>query len=115
MSIVARELPNQARMDMIRISQDVEGQREVAQALVKSTTAICAAIGAQPIPLADLPILTTLQLMMVAGSMYVSSRERSLRAAAEFIGALSANVGASMLLREGMRVIPKLFRGCANI
>ncbi len=115
MSTLARELPNQARMEMIRISQDVEGQREVAQALIKSTTAICAAIGAQPIPLADLPILTTLQLMMVAGIMYVSGRERSLRAAAEFIAALGANVGAAMLLREGTRVILKFFPGWGNV
>ena len=115
MSILARELPNQARMEMIRISQDVEGQREVAQALIKSTTAICAAIGAQPIPLADLPILTTLQLIMVAGIMYVSGCERSLRAAAEFIGALGANVGAAMLLREGTRVILKFFPGWGNV
>ena len=69
MSILARELPNEARMEMIRISRDREGQREVAQLLVKSTTAVCAAIGAQPIPLADLPILTSLQLMMVSGIM----------------------------------------------
>ena len=44
-----------------------EAQAEIAELLVKSTSAICAAIGAQPIPLADLPILTTLQLVMVSG------------------------------------------------
>ena len=115
MSILARELPNEARMEMIRISRDREAQREVAQLLVKSTTAVSAAIGAQPIPLADLPILTSLQLMMVSGIMYVSGRERSLRAAAEFAGALGANVGAAMLLREGARAILKFFPGWGNI
>jgi uncharacterized protein (DUF697 family) len=115
MSILARELPNEARMEMIRISQDREAQREVAQLLVKSTTAVCTAIGAQPIPLADLPILTSLQLMMVSGIMYVSGRERSLRAAAEFAGALGANVGAAMLLREGARAILKFFPGWGNV
>src|SRR5213075_1102019 len=65
--------------------------------------------------LADLPILTTLQLIMVAGIMYVSGRERSLRAATEFIGALGANVGAAMLLREGTRAILKFFPGWGNI
>ncbi len=115
MSILAREVPNQARMEMIRISQDREAQHEVAQALVKSTTAICAAIGAQPIPLADLPILTSLQLIMVAGIMHVSGRELSLRAAAEFMGALGANVGAAMLLREGSRVILKFLPGWGNV
>ena len=115
MSILARELPNEARMEMIRISRDREGQREVAQLLVKSTTAVCTAIGAQPIPLADLPVLTSLQLMMVSGIMYVSGRERSVRAAAEFAGALGANVGAAMVLREGARAILKFFPGWGNV
>jgi uncharacterized protein (DUF697 family) len=115
MSILARELPNEARMEMIRISRDREAQREVAQLLVKSTTAVCTAIGAQPIPLADLPILTSLQLTMVSGIMYVSGRERSLRASAEFAGALGANVGAAMLLREGARAVLKFFPGWGNV
>ena len=115
MSILARELPNQARMEMIRISRDREAQHEVAQLLVKSTSAICAAIGAQPIPLADLPILTSLQVMMISGIMYVSGRERSLRAATQFVGALGANVGAAMLLREGTRAILKFFPGWGNV
>jgi uncharacterized protein (DUF697 family) len=115
MSILARELPNQARMEMIRISRNREAQHEVAQLLVKSTSAICAAVGAQPIPLADLPILTSLQVMMISGIMYVSGRERSLRAATEFMGALGANVGAAMLLREGARAILKFFPGWGNV
>jgi uncharacterized protein (DUF697 family) len=115
MSILARELPNEARIEMIRISQDKEAQHQVAQVLVKSTTAICTAIGAQPIPLADMPILTTLQLVMVSGIMYVSGRERSLRAATEFVGALGANLGAGMLLREGARAILKFFPGWGNL
>ncbi len=115
MSTLARELPNEARMEMIRISRDRDAQQEVAQLLVKSTTAVCTAIGAQPIPLADLPILTSLQLMMVSGIMYVSGRERSLRASAEFAGALGANVGAAMLLREGARAILKFFPGWGNV
>ncbi len=115
MSILARELPNQAKIEMIRISRDREAQEHVAQVLVKSTTAICTAIGAQPIPLADLPILTTLQLVMVSGIMYVSGRERSLRAATEFVGALGANVGAGMLLREGARAVLKFFPGWGNV
>jgi len=115
MSILARELPNEARMEMIRIARDREAQREVAQLLIKSTTAVCTAIGAQPIPLADLPILTSLQLMMVSGIMYVSGRERSLRASTEFAGAIGANVGAAMLMREGARAILKFFPGWGNV
>ena len=115
MSILTRTLPNETRIELARITRDREQQRELAQVLVKSTCAICAAIGAQPIPLADLPILTMLQLVMVSGIMYVSGRERSLRAATEFIGAIGANLGVAMLLREGVRAILKFVPGWGNI
>ena len=115
MSLLAAELPNQAKIEMIRISRDRHAQLHVAQMLVKSTTAICAAIGAQPIPLADMPVLTALQVLMVSGIMYVSGRERSLRAAAEFMAALGANVGVGMLLREGTRAMLKFLPGWGNV
>jgi uncharacterized protein len=115
MSLLAKELPNEAKIEMIRISRDRQAQAHVAQMLIKSTTAICAAIGAQPIPLADMPILTSLQILMVSGIMYVSGRERSLRAASEFIAALGASVGAGMLLREGARAMLKFFPGWGNV
>ncbi|HKS04273.1 MAG TPA: hypothetical protein VJR49_02865 [Chthoniobacterales bacterium] len=115
MSLLAAELPNQAKIEMIRISRDRHAQLHVAQMLTKSTTAICAAIGAQPIPLADMPVLTTLQVLMVSGIMYISGRERSLRAATEFIAALGANVGVGMLLREGARAMLKFFPGWGNV
>jgi uncharacterized protein len=115
MILLARSIANEARVEMARIAQDRTAQSEIAQTLVKSTTAICSAIGAQPIPLADLPILTALQLAMVAGVMYISGRERSLRAATEFVGALGVNVGAGMILREGARALLKFFPGWGNV
>jgi uncharacterized protein (DUF697 family) len=115
MSILARELPDQARIEIIRITHDKKAQHDVAQVLIKSTAAICTAVGTQPIPLADMPILTTLQLVMVSGIMYVSGRERTLRAATEFVGALGVNVGAGMLFREGARAMLKFLPGFGNI
>jgi uncharacterized protein (DUF697 family) len=52
---------------------------------------------------------------MVSGIMYISGRERSLRAATEFVGALGVNVGAGMLLREGTRALLKFFPGWGNV
>ena len=115
MTFLARNMPNEARVEMARLAQDRTTQTEIAQTLVKSTSAICAAIGAQPIPLADLPILTALQLMMVSGIMYISGRERSLRAATEFVAALGVNIGAGMILREGTRALLKFFPGWGNV
>lgn len=115
MTLLSRNMPNEARVEMARIAHDRGVQTEIAQTLVKSTTAICAAIGAQPIPLADLPILTALQLVMVSGIMYISGRERSFRAATEFVTALGVNVGAGMILREGARALLKFFPGWGNV
>ncbi len=115
MALLAQELPNEARVEMIRISRDRQAQEQIAHTLVKSTSAICTAIGAQPIPLADLPVLTTLQLVMVSGIMYIAGRERSLRAATEFVAALGVNVGAGMVLREGARAVLKFFPGWGNV
>ncbi len=115
MSLLARVLPNEARIRMVRLSRDREAQREIAQQLIKSSSAICGAVGMQPIPLADLPILTTLQLVMISGIMDISGRERSLRAATEFVAAIGVNVGAGMVLREGARAVLKFFPGWGNV
>ena len=114
-SAIAQHLPNDARIETARVFGHRPTQNEIAHLLVKSTTAICTAIGTQPIPLADLPILTTLQLVMVSGIMYISGRERRLRAATEFVAALGANVGAGMLFREGARALLKLVPGWGNV
>src|SRR5258706_266559 len=89
--LIAIELPGEAQLEMARLSGNRALQKQIAQVVIKSVTAICAAIGTQPIPLADFPILTSLQATMVAGIMHISGREWSPKLAAEFIAALGAN------------------------
>jgi uncharacterized protein (DUF697 family) len=112
--LMTRELPDPAKLEMARLSRARAAQAHLAARLVKSTTAICTAIGAQPIPLADFPILTSLQVAMVAGIIHVSGRELSVRLASEFIGALGVNVGAGIILRETARAAVKLLPGFGN-
>jgi uncharacterized protein len=112
--LLARELPDEAQVDMARLVGAKELQTELSMRLVRSVTAICAAVGAQPIPLADFPILTTLQFAMVAGVMHIGGRELSLRAAAEFVGALGMNIGFGMVFREGARAAAKVLPGWGN-
>jgi len=66
-------------------------------------------IGVQPIPLADMPILTTLQSLLVGLIVYVSGRRASARLIAEFAGALGVNIGAGFVFREGARALLKIF------
>ena len=105
--LVAIELPGEAQLEMARLSANRALQKQIAQVVIKSVTAISAAIGAQPIPLADFPILASLQATMVASIMHISGREMSAKLAGEFIAALGANLGAGLVLREGARAIAK--------
>ena len=104
---IAMELPPEARLEMGRLSGVRELQRETAQVVIKSMSAICGAIGAQPIPLADFPILTSLQAAMVAGIMHISGRELSMKLAGEWMAAIGANIGMALALREGARAALK--------
>ena len=61
---------------------------------------------------ADFPALTGREEQV---SWALVAYVRSLRAATEFVGAVGANVGAGMLLREGARAILKFFPGWGNV
>lgn len=111
---IARLLPLEARLEFAQASGDPSAQREIATFITRSATAICTAIGAQPIPLADFPILTSLQLLMVSGIIQATGREWNLRLARDFLAALGANVGVGLLLREGARAAVKLLPGWGN-
>jgi len=112
--LIALELPAEAQLEMARLSGNRALQKQIAQVIIKSVTAICTAIGTQPIPLADFPILTSLQATMVAGIMHISGREMSAKLAAEFMTAVGANVGLGLALREGARAAVKFLPGWGN-
>ena len=105
--LIAIELPGEAQLEMARLSGNRALQKQIAQVVIKSVTAISAAIGAQPIPLADFPILTSLQGTLVASIMHISGREMTVKLAGEFIAALGANIGLGLALREGARAMLK--------
>jgi uncharacterized protein len=112
--MLTRELPGDAQVEMARLVGAKKVQLEIAQHLVRSLTTVCAAIGVQPIPFADFPILTAIQFAMVTGIMHVSGRALGLKSAAEFFGALGINVGVGMIFREGARAAAKFLPGWGN-
>lgn len=102
-------LPNCAQLEFARMTLARGAQVAIASSLLKSFTGVCGVIGLQPIPLADMPILMTLQSLMVGLVVYVSGRRASPRLIAEFSGALGINLGAGLALREGARALLKVF------
>ncbi len=112
--LLTRELPGEAQVELARLVRAKEIQLEIANHLVRSMTTVCAAIGFQPIPFADFPVLATLQFAMVSGIMHVSGRELGLKSAAEFFAALGANIGVGLVFRETARAAVKLLPGWGN-
>jgi predicted GTPase len=102
------ELPREARVELARLAKTRRIQRDLANTLTYSMASVCAAIAATPIPLADLLPITTAQVSLVVSIGYVSGRNLSMKAAAEFLAALGANVGAAFALREAARAIIKV-------
>jgi uncharacterized protein (DUF697 family) len=112
--VMTQEVPLQAKLELARLSGVRKVQSEIATIVVRSFTAICGAIGAQPIPLADFPILTSLQVMMVASVIYISGQRLSLSLGAKFMLTLGANFGIGLACREGARAAVKLLPGWGN-
>lgn len=101
-------LPDSARLEFARLAGAKKAQAEIAGSLLKSFTAVCGVIGLQPIPLADMPILTALQTLMVSLIIHTAGKTASPRLVAEFLAALGLSIGAGMLFRESARAIVKI-------
>ena len=114
LAAMANALPRETRLEFARASGEKAVQREIATTLTRSISGVCGAIGAQPIPLADFPILTSLQVLLVAGIVHASGRELNLGTARDFLGALGANVGVGLVFRETARAAVKILPGWGN-
>lgn len=109
------ELPDEAKLEMARLSGATGAQRRIAETLVKSISAASGALGLQPIPLADLPFLLAFQTMLVSGIIYISGRPLDAKLATKFLTAMGANVGLSLVLREGTRAVARIVPGWGNV
>lgn len=106
--ILCVSLSNPARLEFARMTGAKGAQAQIASSLLKSFSAMCGVIGLQPIPLADMPVLTTLQALMVGLIIHTSGKPASTKLVAEFLGAIGLNIGAGILFRESARAIIKI-------
>jgi len=101
-------LPEHAQLEFVRFMGARKAQARIGKSILSSFAAVCGVIGVQPIPLADMPVLVTLQMLMVSLIVYASGRRLGPKVVAEFLGALGINVGAGYVFREGARAIVKV-------
>src|SRR5690606_9247940 len=102
------ELPKEARVGLVRLSQIKHLQRSLAGTIARLIAGICAAIAVLPIPGSDIVPLTSMPGSLVASVAYVSGRTMTLKSSAEFLGAIGVNVGLSFVFRELARGLVKL-------
>jgi uncharacterized protein (DUF697 family)/predicted GTPase len=111
-----KHLPDAGRGTFVRVARVRGLQEELAANLARATAAICAGIAALPIPVGDIVPITALQISLVAAIAWLAGRPLDRKAAAEFLGAMGANVGAGFLLREGTRALIKfVFPGAGSM
>ncbi|WAU78443.1 50S ribosome-binding GTPase (plasmid) [Streptomyces sp. Qhu-G9] len=107
-------LPDVTQLAFVRAAQFRKIQKRVARKIVVVTAAICLGVGAQPIPLADMPFITSLQVFMVMIISYISGRPVTVELARELSVGLGLNVGAGVVFRELARALLKLIPGPGN-
>lgn len=103
-----KHVPDSTRGTLVRIARVRGLQEQLATDLTRATAVLCTGVAAIPIPVADVFPITMLQVSLVGAIAWLSGRPLDRRAAAEFLGAIGANVGAGMLLREGFRALSKV-------
>src|SRR5699024_12515911 len=67
------------------------------------------------IPVADMPVITGLQLSMVGTIAMISGRKMNQKTIVQILGAMGVNVGIGMALRTISRQLVKIFPGAGSV
>jgi uncharacterized protein (DUF697 family)/predicted GTPase len=108
LNLLIEQLPSESQLQFARIARMRHYQEQVARRIVHLVCGAAGAVGAAPIPMADLPILTAMQIFMVMMIAYISGRPFSLESARDLLIAAGVNMGAGYMLRELARGFIKL-------
>jgi len=108
-------LPRSAQMELARITRVKSVQKKMARILIGSAATIAGGVGVEPIPVADLPVITSIQIGMIIGIGYISGREMNKKSAVEFMTSMGLNVGLAFVFRELARALVKLIPVVGNV
>ena len=90
---------------------DIKLKEKRVRTLVYSNATICAGVALTPIPIADIAVITPIQIAMVAAIGYFHGVAVSKERALELLGVLGAGYG----LREAARQLVKLIPGVGSV
>ena len=86
----------------------------VAERFVRACAAMAATVGSSPLPVADIAVLTGLQVVMVTVVSYLGGRDLDAKSVKEFIAGLGLHIPAALALRELARVLAPVFGGVVS-
>ncbi|HLR22816.1 MAG TPA: GTPase [Pseudogracilibacillus sp.] len=109
------ELPKEAQVIIAKLSKVKAVQKKLARNVGKSVMTVTGVVGAAPIPVADMPVITGLQLSMVGTIAMISGRKMNQKTIVQFLGAMGVNVGIGMALRTISRQLVKIFPGAGSV
>src|SRR5690625_299309 len=109
------ELPEEAQVILAKISKVTSVQKKLARNVGKSVIGITGLVGASPIPLADMPVITGLQVSMIGTIAMISGVSLNRKTMMQFLGAMGVNVGVGFALRTISRQLVKLFPGAGSV
>lgn len=106
-SFIGKHLPENALLDFYQAQQRKELLRRLSTSVIRRFSIIGGGIGTAPVPIADIVVLTPLQLLMVALIAGLSCRPFSLDSVSEFAAASGVNIGAAFGARQLARQLVK--------
>jgi len=83
--------------------------RLVAERFVHACSAMAGTVGVNPLPFADITVLTGLQVVMVTTVAYLGGRDLDEEGVKEFISGLGLHIPVALGLRELARVLAPIF------
>lgn len=109
------ELPREAQVLIAKLSKVKTVQKKLARQIRKSVMTVTGLVGATPVPIADMPIITGLQLSMIGTIAMISGKKLNRKTVMQFLGAMGVNVGVGMALRGISRQLVKIFPGAGSV
>src|SRR5690625_1614089 len=109
------ELTKEDQVIIAKISKVKSVQKKLARTIGKSVMTVTGLIGATPVPMADLPVITGLQVSMIGTIAMISGKKLSRKTIIEFLGAMGVNVGVGVALRGISRQLVKVFPVAGNV
>jgi len=105
---IGKHIPLNTLLDFYQAQNRKNFLRQISSHLIERFSKIAGGIGAAPIPIADIAVLTPLQLLMIMTIGGLSCREFDQETAREYMAAAGVNIGMALGMRSAAKYLLRL-------